>query len=146
MKLYTIGFAKKTAEEFFTLIIKNKINILVDVRLNNKSQLAGFTKANDLRFFLKEICHCEYAHCDEFAPTKEILDSYRQKNIDWNGYVERYLDLMNKRGDYFKFSERFTPYNNVVLLCSEPTSSHCHRRLLSEMLCEVDSNITLHHI
>ncbi len=70
MKIYTIGFTQKSAKQFFELIKKNNINILLDIRLNNKSQLAGFTKGDDLEYFLSEICNCEYKHCLEYAPTK----------------------------------------------------------------------------
>ena len=86
MLIYTMGFTKKTAEQFFEKIKKNNIDIVIDVRLNNQSQLAGFTKGKDLVYFLKELCNCEYKHEIKFAPTKEILASYKKGDIDWGEY------------------------------------------------------------
>ena len=83
MKLFTIGFTQKNAKQFFELLKANQIELLIDVRLNNKSQLAGFTKGNDLEYLLAEICDCQYKHCLEYAPTKEILDGYKKGNITW---------------------------------------------------------------
>lgn len=134
MTVFTIGFTQKNAEKFFSLIKTNQIDLLLDVRLNNKSQLAGFTKGEDLRFFLSEICHCEYKHCLEFAPTKEMLDSYKKNLITWDDYVAQYTALMTKRAKHLDFSERFSKYANICLLCSEPTPEHCHRGLLAELI------------
>ena len=146
MILHTIGFTKKTAEEFFLLIKENNVDLLVDIRLNNKSQLAGFTKSDDLKYFLEVICSCSYEYCEEFAPTKEILDAYQKKELDWSGYRKRYKELMDRRGGYAEFVSRFKTYHNIALLCSEPTFEHCHRRLLSEMICDVNPDLVLHHI
>lgn len=146
MTVYTIGFTQKTAKSFFTLLREHQIQILVDIRLNNKSQLAGFTKGEDLGFFLKEICQCEYVHCEEYAPTKQILDDYKKKRIDWDGYVSQYLPLMERRQAAKKFLERFCGYDRVCLLCSEPTPEHCHRRLFSELLQEEDKNNLIRHL
>lgn len=134
MKIFTIGFTQKSAETFFELLKKNDIDILLDVRLNNKSQLAGFTKGEDLKYFLEEICHCEYTHCTEFAPTKEILDSYKKKKITWDEYEEQYVALMSKRARHLDFVDRFSSFTNICLLCSEPTPEHCHRRLIANMI------------
>lgn len=103
MKIFTIGFTKKNARQFFELLKVNEIDIVLDIRLNNKSQLAGFTKGEDLQYFLSEICHCDYRHCLEFAPTKEILDSYKKSLITWGEYEEQYTALMNKREKHFTF-------------------------------------------
>lgn len=147
MTIYTIGFTKKSAEQFFGLIKANEIEILLDVRLNNKSQLAGFTKEDDLRYFLAELCHCEYRHCPEFAPTKEILDSYKKNLITWAEYVERYTALMERRGEYLRFADRFSKYSRVCLLCSEPTPEQCHRRLIAEMIASTSpEQIEIKHI
>ena len=146
MVLYTIGFTQKSAQQFFELIKSNNIDILVDIRLNNKSQLAGFTKGDDLRYFLKEICNCEYQHCIEYAPTKDILDGYKKKTISWDEYVRQYIPLMQKRNVVQKFAERFSKYRAVCLLCSEPTPEDCHRRLLSEMIIADYPAITVKHI
>ena len=146
MVLYTIGFTQKSAQQFFELIKSNNIDMLVDIRLNNKSQLAGFTKGADLRYFLEEICNCKYQHCIEYAPTKDILDSYKKKAISWDEYVRQYIPLMQKRNAVQKFTERFAKYRAVCLLCSEATPEYCHRRLLSEMIVADYPVITVKHI
>lgn len=146
MILYTVGFTQKSAERFFELIKANKIEILVDIRLNNKSQLAGFTKGDDLKYFLEQICACEYKHCIEYAPTKEILDDYKKKIITWDEYVTKYIPLMKKRNAVSKFIEQFSIFDSVCLLCSEPTPDYCHRRLLAEMIAEGFSDITIKHL
>ena len=132
MIIYTIGFTQKTAEQFFELVKANNIELMIDVRLNNKSQLAGFSKGNDLAYFLREICKADYIHCNEFAPTKELLSGYQKKLISWNEYERQFDEIMEKRGAYKKFLSRFAEYNKVCLLCSEVTAEHCHRRLVAE--------------
>jgi uncharacterized protein (DUF488 family) len=97
MKLFTIGFTKKSAEGFFTKLQKSGVKRLVDVRLNNVSQLAGFTKKDDLRYFTKAICHIEYIHVPTLAPTRDILDAYKKNKGDWSVYEQQFLDLMVKR-------------------------------------------------
>ena len=146
MTLYTIGFTQKSAKQFFELIKKNKINMLVDIRLNNKSQLAGFTKGNDLNYFLSEICNCLYQHGVEYAPTKTILDDYKKKRISWDEYVNMYIPLINGRNAVNKFWNDFGSYENVCLLCSEPTPEHCHRRLLAEVIAASNPQISVKHI
>ena len=134
MTIYTIGFTKKSAKTFFELISGHNIELLLDIRLNNKSQLAGFTKGDDLQYFLAELCHCAYLHCLEYAPTKEILSDYQKKQITWDEYVDRYTALMEQRGSCTDFWERFSNNRNICLLCSEPTPEHCHRRLMAEII------------
>ncbi|MCL2047469.1 MAG: DUF488 domain-containing protein [Defluviitaleaceae bacterium] len=146
MKLYTIGFTQKSAEDFFELIKKNKIDLLLDVRLNNKSQLAGFAKGNDMAYFLREICQCDYKHCIEFAPTKDILDDYKGKKISWGYYENRYTSLIENRKAHQDFFIRFDSFNKICLLCSEPTADKCHRRLLSEILKKNNNAIEIKHI
>ncbi len=146
MTIYTIGFTQKTAECFFGLLKEHQIQLIVDIRLNNKSQLAGFTKGEDLRYFLNEICGCGYAHCEEYAPTKQILDDYKKKRIDWEGYVSQYLPLMERRGAAGKFLECFAGYERVCLLCSEPTPKCCHRRLLAELIQAQVAEIQIKHL
>lgn len=146
MNIYTIGFTQKSAEQFFKLIKINNIELLVDIRLNNKSQLAGFTKGDDLRYFLSEICKCKYKHCIEYAPTKEILDGYKKKSMTWNDYVEQYNNLMIKRGNYKNFVADFNSYDNICLLCSEPTAEQCHRKLIAKLIKQTDSHVTVKHI
>lgn len=147
MTIYTIGFTKKSAKQFFDLIKQNNIDIVVDIRLNNKSQLAGFTKGNDLQYFLSELCQCEYKHCLEYAPTKDILDDYKKKRITWDEYVEKYTALMYSRANYRNFTNEFKSFHNICFLCSEPTPEHCHRRLIAEMIANsATPQIEIKHI
>lgn len=134
MQIYTMGFTKKSAETFFELIRKYEIEMLIDIRLNNQSQLAGFTKGRDLAYFLNEICHCQYDHEILYAPTKDFLDDYKKHLISWDDYVDRYNSLIIHRNVADRFKEKYMNYNRVLLLCSEPTPEHCHRRLLAEYL------------
>lgn len=134
MKIYTMGFTQKTAEEFFTKIKKSNIDILIDIRLNNQSQLAGFTKGKDLKYLLKEIANCDYSHEISFAPTKELLDDYKKKKVDWNKYVEVFEELIKSRNMVEKFESKYGKYERVLLLCSEPTPEQCHRRLVAEAI------------
>ena len=97
MKIYTIGFTKKNAEKFFSLIKTQNISRVIDVRLNNVSQLSGFAKKDDLKFFLKELCNAEYMHAPDLAPTEDILTSYKKGNITWQKYEDIFLNLMAKR-------------------------------------------------
>ncbi|MBA0185008.1 DUF488 domain-containing protein [Pectobacterium versatile] len=133
MKVYSIGFTEKTAEKFFTLIKKEPVKTLIDVRLNNVSQLAGFAKKNDLKYFLHEICDVTYEHVLDLAPTKEILDPYKKGNVSWETYEDNFLNLMAKRN-----VERIDKslIENGCLLCSEHKPHHCHRRLVIEYLNE----------
>ena len=144
VKLYTIGFTKKNAKTFFSKLRDAGITKLIDIRLNNVSQLAGFAKRDDLRFFLTELCDCEYKHIPDWAPTREILDSYKKKQIDWNEYVRRFTNLIKER----KIERKITveELNNTCLLCSEPTPEQCHRRLVSEYLKEHFGNIKINHL
>ena len=145
MIIYTMGFAQKNAERFFNLIRNNGIEVLIDIRLNNKSQLAGFTKGSDLPFLLKEICNCKYVHKTDYAPTKEILSAYQKKEIDWREYEERFMPLIEKRKIELDFEKSFSNYKKVCLLCTEPTSEMCHRRLVAEYLQRI-FNIEIMHI
>ncbi|MGN1350188.1 MAG: DUF488 family protein [Anaerovoracaceae bacterium] len=136
MQIYTIGFTQKTAEQFFETIRQHGIQIVVDVRLNNQSQLAGFTKGRDLGYFLKVICSCRYAHEEAFAPTKEILDAFKKDGIDWTEYERRFDELFRARKMTDVFKKKYLSYDRVLLLCSEATPKHCHRRLLAEKFAE----------
>jgi len=135
MRIFTIGFTQKSAEQFFELLKLHKIRVLVDIRLNNSSQLAGFTKGNDLKYFLKEICNAEYVHLLELAPTKEILDKYKKKIINWEEYEKLYLDLLESRGVKEELARKLDPgFEHICLLCSEATPEKCHRRLAAEFI------------
>ena len=144
MKLYTIGFTKKSAETFFTCLQSAGVKRLVDVRLNNVSQLAGFTKKNDLRYFTNAICQIEYVHLPNLAPTKDMLDSYKKQKGDWDLYEQLFLDLIRMR----KIEETTPPelLDQGCLLCSEEKPHHCHRRLVAEYLQDKWGDLEIVHI
>ncbi len=134
MDIYTIGFTKKNAETFFNFIKSSNISTLLDVRLNNVSQLAGFAKRDDLRFFLKELCGTEYIHTPELAPTKEMLNSYKKGDMPWDIYEDKFLNLMSQRN--VEKLVKPTLLENGCLLCSEHEPHLCHRRLVVDYLNE----------
>lgn len=146
MNLYTIGFTQKSAQRFFKLINDNKIELLLDIRLNNSSQLAGFSKGSDLQYFLKELCNCEYKHSLEFAPTEAILSAYKKKAINWESYVEAYTALIKSRNVLSQIDEIFMKYKSICLLCSEPTHENCHRGVLANMISYALPNIIIKHL
>jgi uncharacterized protein (DUF488 family) len=143
-KIFTIGFAGKSAELFFSLLEENNIKKLIDVRLNNVSQLAAFSKKDDLEFFLKRILSCEYVHRPDLAPTELILKNYKNKIINWEVYTAEYIKLLNSRNvtTYFKKDEIM----NSVFLCSEHQPKFCHRRLLAEYLQKQWNDLEIIHL
>ncbi len=144
MKVFTIGFTKKSAEKFFTLLRKSGAKRIVDVRLNNVSQLAGFAKRPDLEFFLREICHMDYVHLPDLAPTQDILDEYKKNKGDWNVYEQKFLELMRQRR-----IEDTVPRELLAdgcMLCSEDKPHHCHRRVVAEYLREKWGDIDVVHL
>lgn len=146
MKLYTIGFSKKSAEQFFNLLTKNKVKKIIDVRLNHNSQISGFAKSEDLRFFLK-LFSIDYVHVPEFTPTKEILKAYRNKVISWEEYEERFLELLEKRKERIEKRLENLDLENACLLCSEDKPHRCHRRLVAEYLKEnFIPSLEVHHL
>jgi uncharacterized protein (DUF488 family) len=145
MKLFTIGFTKKSAERFFGLLGESHATALVDVRLNNVSQLAGFAKRDDLKFFLREICDMDYVHRPDLAPTQPMLDSYRKHGTTtWDEYASQFLDLMQTRRIEETISQELL--ENAVLLCSEETPHRCHRRLVAEYLAEHWNDVDITHL
>ncbi|MGD0542423.1 MAG: DUF488 domain-containing protein [Tepidisphaeraceae bacterium] len=143
-KIFTIGFTKKSAERFFTTLQQAGVKRIVDVRLNNISQLAGFTKMDDLRYFLKAIGGMEYVHLPELAPTQEMLDAYKKRKGDWSVYEKQFLELMATR-----HIEETVPkdiVNEGCLLCSEDKPHHCHRRLVAEYLASHWPDVQINHL
>jgi uncharacterized protein (DUF488 family) len=132
VKVFTIGFTKKSAEQFFGLLSRSGARRLVDVRLNNVSQLAGFSKRDDLRFFTQKICAIEYVHLPVLAPTQDILDDFKKAKGDWSIYERKFLDLMAKRRVEETVSR--DQIDHGCLLCSEDKPQRCHRRLVAEYL------------
>ena len=144
MKLYTIGFTKKNAEEFFELLMKSGVQRIIDIRLNNKSQLAGFAKGHDLKYFLEAIGNIEYIYMPEYAPTKELLKGYRDKEISWEEYESQYHNILKDR-DILKNID-WPLFDGGCLLCSEETAEYCHRRLLAEYLAKANKKIKIEHL
>lgn len=133
MEIYTTGFTKKSAEAFFGALIDAGIEQLVDVRINNTSQLAGFAKRDDLDYFLRELVGASYIHEPLLAPTRELLKSFRQRDVDWDEYQVVFLELMRERRVETELSRDLFS-RRTVLLCSENEPEHCHRRLVVEYL------------
>ena len=145
MEIYTIGFTQKSAREFFTLLGQAGIRRLIDVRLNNRSQLAAFTKSADLEYFLEVIIEADYRHEPILSPTKEVLDGYKKKEIPWEQYEPRFLALLAEREVEHAIDRRLFEVP-TVLLCSEPTAERCHRRLVAEYLAEAWGGARIVHL
>lgn len=144
MRVYTIGFTKTSAERFFGRLKKAGVRTLVDVRLNNISQLAGFAKRDDLRYFTQEIVHAPYFHRPELAPTKDLLDAYKKSGGSWDAYARRFLDLMAARR--VETMIRPTDLDGACLLCSEDKPHQCHRRLVAEYLRDRWGDMEIVHL
>ncbi len=144
MKVYTIGFTKTSAESFFARLREADVSKVIDVRLNNVSQLAGFAKKNDLRYFLDTICSVDYEHHPELAPTKDLLDGYKKRKGSWADYETRFLDLMRRRR--IEKTLKRDAVDGGCLLCSEDTPHHCHRRLVVEYLKEKWGDLEITHL
>jgi uncharacterized protein (DUF488 family) len=144
MKIYTIGFTKKSARQFFTLLRESGAKRVVDVRLNNVSQLAGFAKKDDLAYFLRTICRMDYVHEPRLAPTQEMLDAYKKQKGDWRVYEPAFLKLMRERKVEDIIDEEVIA--DAVLLCSEDTPEHCHRRLVAEYLRDKWGDVEIIHL
>jgi len=142
--LFTIGFTRKTAEQFFGLLRGSRAATLIDVRLNNVSQLAGFAKRDDLKFFVGEICGMTYLHRPDLAPTQAMLDDYKKRGAKWAEYEPRFTELIATRR-----IEETVPrelLENAVLLCSEDQPHHCHRRLVAEYLARHWGDVEITHL
>lgn len=144
MMVFTIGFTKKTAEQFFTRLKQPGLLRLIDVRLNNVSQLAGFAKRDDLRFFLQHICGIDYIHAPALAPTKDLLNEYKKNGGDWASYERKFLNLMTERR--IEKNMLITVIDGGCLLCSEATPEHCHRRLVAEYLRDQWHDLEIKHL
>ncbi|MGH2940123.1 MAG: DUF488 family protein [Solirubrobacterales bacterium] len=147
MDIFTIGFTKSSAEHFFERLARNSIERLLDVRLNNRSQLAGFAKRDDLAYFLDTLVNARYEHEPMLAPTQDILDLYKRKGeMSWQSYEGRFLELMRERAIENHLSPANFESERTVLLCSEATSEHCHRRLVAEYLADHWSEVRIVHL
>ncbi len=142
--VFTIGFTKKTAAEFFEKLHAAGIKRIIDVRLNKASQLAGFSKRGDLQYFLKQILNVDYLEAPLLAPTQELLDAYKKKKGYWEDYEREFLQLMRDRRVEEKIDRSMLA--GGCLLCSEDTAEHCHRRLVLEYLQRCWGNLSVTHI
>jgi uncharacterized protein (DUF488 family) len=132
VETFTIGFTQKSAARFFGLVREHSVARIVDVRLNNVSQLSGFAKRDDLEFFLRELCSADYIHVKDLAPTKDILDAYKKKLISWDAYEDKFLNLIAQR--HIERTIDKALLDGGCLLCSEHKPHHCHRRLVADYL------------
>ncbi|WP_338022354.1 DUF488 domain-containing protein [Argonema antarcticum] len=144
INLFTIGFTQKSAEQFFETLLKAGVQRVIDTRLNNVSQLAGFAKRKDLEYFLRKVGNIEYVHILDLAPTKDILDDYKKNGGAWDTYEKEFVDLMVKR----QIEKKVSPdiLNGGCLLCSEAKPHNCHRRLVAEYLNEKWRNVKICHL
>jgi uncharacterized protein (DUF488 family) len=132
LRIFTIGFTKKSAKRFFEMLRESGAKRVVDVRLNNVSQLAGFAKKEDLAYFLKEICDVDYVALPVLAPTQDILDELKKRKGDWQAYEKQFVDLMKQRR--VEETVKREVVSDGCLLCSEDKPDQCHRRLVAEYL------------
>ena len=144
MRIFTIGFTRKSAEEFFNRLCNSQVRRLVDVRLNNVSQLAGFSKRDDLRFFLRAICQADYVHVPELAPTQSLLDQYKKLDHDWASYADKFCALIHERRVEQTLQREL--FDDACLLCSEDKPDYCHRRLVAEYLRDQWGGVEIIHL
>jgi uncharacterized protein (DUF488 family) len=144
MRVCTIGFTHKNAEDFFTRLKNAGVKRVVDVRLNNVSQLAGFSKRDDLKYFLKSILGIDYAHSPILSPTQDILDEYKKNKGDWKVYEQKFLALMQQRHIENQVSKEII--EESCLLCSEDKPHFCHRRLVAEYLNDKWEGLRIDHL
>ena len=145
-KIFTIGSARETAQEFFETLKFNGVNKIVDVRRNNTSQLLGFSKYPDIEYFTKEILHGEYFHDKKFMPSEKILTRYKKNLIGWDDYEREFAELMAYRDIDVYIADHYAGAENYCLLCSEPSPENCHRRLVAERIRDVLGDIEIEHL
>ena len=143
--IYTIGFTRKTAEEFFALLTGAGVETLIDVRLHNRSQLAGFAKQGDLAWFARELAGIEYVNVPQLAPTQELFDAFKKRGGSWEVYERGFRQLMAERDAYGSF-DRALLRRNPCFLCSEASPEHCHRRLIAEALAATEPELQVVHL
>ncbi len=143
--IYTIGFTRKTAEQFFELLRGAGVETLVDIRLHNRSQLAGFAKQGDLAWFAQELAGIEYVQAPELAPSKDLFDAFKKRGGSWDAFERDFQQLMEERGSYERF-DRDLLRRSACFLCSEASPEHCHRRLVAEALAERKPGLRVVHL
>jgi uncharacterized protein (DUF488 family) len=145
-EIYTIGFTQKTAQNFFELLKNNNIEVILDIRLNNTSQLAGFAKYPDIKYFLHKICDINYIHDTKFSPTEATLKRYKKREIEWSQYVEEFNQTMAIRNIHSHIQSGYMTNKKICLLCSESAADQCHRRLVANEFKEVINDLKIIHL
>ena len=145
-KIFTIGFTRKTAEEFFETLKAEGVTKIIDVRLNNTSQLLGFSKYPDIEYLTREILKGEYFHDRHFAPSEKIFVRYKKNVIDWEGYEKEFADLMTYRDIDNYIADNYSKEENICLLCTEVSPENCHRRLVAEKIRDVLGDVEIIHL
>ena len=143
--IYTIGFTRKSAESFFELLRAAGVGTLVDIRLHNRSQLAGFAKRDDLAWFARELAGIEYLHVPELAPTQDLFDAFKKRGGSWEALEQGFRRVMEQRGAYERFDRKLLR-RSPCLLCSEAAPEHCHRRLVAEALAATEPGLRVVHL
>lgn len=146
MKVFTIGFTQKNARKFFSLLRDNNVKTVVDIRLNNTSQLAAFAKGEDLKFFLTEFCNIDYIHDTTFAPTEVLLKDYKNKKVSWLDYEKEFDRIMEKRNIESYIAKNYADKDSICLLCSEALPNQCHRRLVAEIFKDTLEEVQIIHL
>lgn len=144
IKIFTIGFSKKTASQFFSILKQAQVIKLIDIRLNNNSQFCGFTKSRDLPFFLRLILNADYEIIEDFMPPANLLSAYRNQEITFQKYKKEYKKTLKKRDILDRYD--LNQFTNCCFLCSEAESKNCHRRLLVDFFKEHHSDIKIIHL
>jgi len=144
IRIFTIGYAAKNAREFFTILKQAGVRKVIDVRLYNTSQLAGFTKRQDIKYFLQTIVSVDYVHLPIMAPTKQLLNDYKKGLISWQEYETQFKAIITQR----QIQRHIMPQDVDMscFLCSEAKADNCHRRLVVEYLAEHWQNVSIHHL
>ena len=145
MEICTIGFTKRSAAAFFEALSRARITRLIDVRLHNTSQLAGFAKRDDLAYFLRELCDAAYVHEPRLAPSADLLQAYRHRRLSWDQYAEAYLLQLGERTVESSLDPMLFA-GPTALLCAEPSADRCHRRLAVDYLATAWGGITPRHL
>ena len=144
--IFTIGFTRKTAEEFFGLLEENGVKMVVDVRLYNMTQLLGFSKYPDIEYFLRRLSGIDYVHDLQFAPSLELLDRYKKGIIGWNDYELEFAELMDYRKIDTYIADNYSDAADICLLCTEVSPEYCHRRLVAEKIRDVLGDVEIVHL
>ena len=145
-RIFTIGFTRKTAEEFFETLKDNGVTKIIDVRLNNTSQILGFSKYPDIEYFTRKILKGEYFHDRRFAPSEKILVRYKKNVIGWDDYEKEFAELMKYRDIDTYIADKYRDQENYCLLCAEVSPENCHRRLVAEKIRDVLEDVKIIHL